>query len=108
MNNLNTLYKEIEEKAAAVLARAGRKEETAERKLAMANRLMTEYEETMEREVAKVKGELRKKLQEDSDRILHRKAMQLSEIIMVLLVTYLVQMAAILIIEKDTTATIPL
>lgn len=100
--------KEIEEKAAAVLAQAGRKEETAERKLAMANRLMTEYEETLAREVAKVKGELRKKLQEDSDRILRRKSMQLSEIMMALLATYLAQVAAVLIIEKDTTATIPL
>lgn len=99
--------KEIEERAAAVLARAGRKEENAERKLAMANRLMTEYEETLAREVAKVKGELRKKLQEDSDRILRRKSMQLSEIMMALLAAYLVQMAAVLIIEKDTTATIP-
>ena len=100
--------KEIEEKAAAVLAQAGRKEEKAERKLAMANRLMTEYEETLAGEVAKVKGELRKKLQEESDRVLRRKSMQLSEIMMALLATYLAQMAAILIIEKDTTATIPL
>lgn len=100
--------KELEEKAAAVLARAGRKEETAGRKLAMANRLMTEYEETLAREVAKAKGELWKKAQVDSDRILRRKSMQLSEIMMALLAAYLAQMAAVLIIEKDTTATIPL
>lgn len=100
--------KELEEKAAAVLARAGRKEETAGRKLAMANRLMTEYEETLAREVAKAKGELWKKAQADSDRILRRKSMQLSEIMMALLAAYLAQMATVLIIEKDTTATIPL
>ena len=100
--------KEMEEKAAAVLARAGKREETAERKLAMANRLMAEYEETLAREVAKAKRELRKKAQEESDRIIRRKSMQLSEIMMVLLAAYLTQIAAVLIIEKDTTATIPL
>lgn len=100
--------KETEEKAAAILSQAGRKEETAERKLAMANRMMTEYEETLAREVAKAKGELWKKAQADSNRILRRKSMQLSEIMMALLAAYLAQMAAVLIIEKDTTATIPL
>lgn len=100
--------KEIEEKAAAVLARAGRKEENAERKLARADRLIAEYGETLAREVAKAKEELRKKAQADFDRILRRKSMQLSEIMMTLLAVYLAQMAAVLIIEKDTTATIPL
>lgn len=100
--------KEMEERAAAILAQAGRKEENAGRKLAMANRLMTEYEETLAREVAKAKEELRKKAQANSDRILRRKSIQLSEIMMVLLAAYLAQMAAALIIEKDTTATIPL
>ena len=100
--------KEIEETAAAILSQAGRKEETAERKLARADRLIAEYGETLAKEVAKAKGELRKKLQEDSDRILRRKSMQLSEIMMALLAAYLAQLAAVLIIEKDTTATIPL
>lgn len=100
--------KEMKERAAAILSQAGRKEETAERKLARADRLIAEYGETMAREVAKVKGELRKKLQEDSNRILRRKSMQLSEIMMALLAAYLAQVAAVLIIEKDTTATIPL
>lgn len=100
--------KEIEESAAAVLARAGRKEETAEKKLARADRLSAEYQETIAREVAKAKRELRKKAQEESDRVLRRKSMQLSEIMMALLAAYLAQMAAVLIIEKDTTATIPL
>ena len=100
--------KEIEERAAAVLARADRKEETAERKLARADRLSAEYQETHAGEVAKAKGELRKKAQVESDRVLRRKSMQLSEIMMVLLAAYLAQMAAVLIIEKDTTATIPL
>jgi hypothetical protein len=100
--------KEMEERAAAVLARAGKREETAERKLAMANRLMAEYEETLAREVEKSRRELRKKVQEESDRVFRRKSMQLSKIMMVLLAAYLAQMAVVLIIEKDTTATIPL
>lgn len=100
--------KEMEEKAAAVLAQAGKKEETAERKLAKANQLLAEYQETLEGEVAKAKRELRKKAQEESDRALRRKSIQLSEIMMALLAAYLAQMAAVLIIEKDTTATIPL
>ena len=100
--------KEIEERAAAILARAGRKEETAERKLARADRLLAEYQEMLTREVAKAKRELRKEAQEDSDRILRRKAMQLAKIMMVLLAAYLAQMAAVLFAEKDITATIPL
>ena len=64
--------KEMEERAAAVLAQAGRKEETAERKLAMANRLMAEYEETLAREVEKARRVLQKKLQEDCKRVLSR------------------------------------
>lgn len=100
--------KKMEERAAVILSQAGRKEETAERKLARADRLIAEYGETLAKEVAKAKGELRKKLQEDSDRILCRKSMQLSEIMMALLAAYLAQLAAVLIIEKDTTATIPL
>lgn len=100
--------KEIEEKVAAVLAQAGRKEETAGRKLAMANRLMTEYEETLAREVAKVKAVLRKKLQEDSDRILRRESVKMSGAVLVLIAAYLAQMAAVLITEKDIIAAIPL
>ena len=98
----------MEERAAAVLARAGKKEETAERKLAMANRLMAEYEETLARETAKEKRELRKKLQEDSERILRRESVKMSDTVKVLIAAYLAQMAAVLIIEKDITATIPL
>ena len=100
--------KEIEERAAAVLARADRKEETAERKLARADRLSAEYQETHAGEVAKAKGELRKKAQVESDRVLRRKSMQLAKIMMVLLAAYLAQMAAVLFAEKDITATIPL
>lgn len=100
--------KEMEERAAAVLAQAGRKEENAERKLARANRLLAEYQETLAGEVAKEKRELRKKVQEEYDRVLRRKSMQLSEIMMVLLAAYLAQMALILINEKDISATIPL
>ena len=100
--------KEIEERAAAILSQAGRKEETAERKLARADRLIAEYGEMLAREVAKAKRELWKKAQEETNRVLRRKSMQLSEIMMALLAAYLAQVAAVLIIEKDTTATIPL
>lgn len=98
----------MEEKAAAVLTRAGKKEETAERKLAVANRLMAEYEETLAREVAKAKRVLQKKLQEDCERILRRESVKMSGIVLVLIAVYLAQMAAVLIAEKDITATIPL
>ncbi len=100
--------KEMEEKAAAVLTRAGKKEETAERKLAVANRLMAEYEETLAREVAKAKRVLQKKLQEDCERILRRESVKMSGIVLVLIAVYLAQMAAVLIAEKDITATISL
>ena len=100
--------KEMEERTAAALAQTGKREETAEWKLAMANPLMAEYEETLAREMEKAKRRLQKKAQEESDRIFRRKSMQLYEIMMVLLAAYLAQIAAVLIIEKDTTATIPL
>lgn len=100
--------KEMEEKAAAVLARAGKREETAERKLAMANRLMAEYEETLAREVEKAKRVLQRKLQEDCERILRRESVKMSDTVKVLIAAYLAQMASVLIAEKDITATIPL
>lgn len=100
--------KEMGERAADVLAQADKKEETAEWKLAKANRLLAEYQETFAREVAQVEKKIQKKLQQDSDRILRRKSLQLSEMMMVLLVAYLAQMVIILIAEKDITAAIPL
>ncbi len=100
--------KEIEQKAAAVLARAGKREETAERKLAMANRMMTEYEGTLAREVEKAKRVLQKKLQADCGRTLRRESVKMSDTVWVLIAAYLAQMAAVLITEKDIIATIPL
>ena len=100
--------KEMEERAAAVLAQAGRKEETAERKLAMANRLMAEYEETLAREVEKARRVLQKKLQEDCKRVLSRESVKMSGAVLVLIAAYLAQMAAVLIAEKDIIAAIPL
>ena len=100
--------KEMEERAAAVLAQAGRKEETAERKLAMANRLMAEYEETLAREVEKARRVLQKKLQEDCKRVLRKESVKMSGTVWVLIAAYLAQMAAVLITEKDIIATIPL
>ena len=100
--------KEMEERAAAVLAQAGRKEETAERKLAMANRLMAEYEETLAREVEKAKRVLRKKLQEDCGRVLRKESVKMSGTVWGLIAAYLAQLATVLITEKDIIATIPL
>ena len=100
--------KEMEERAAAVLAQAGRKEETVERKLAMANRLMAEYEETLAREVEKARRVLQKKLQEDCKRVLRKESVKMSGTVLVLIAAYLAQMAAVLLAEKDTIATIPL
>lgn len=100
--------KEIEQKAAAVLARAGKREETAERKLAMANRMMTEYEGTLAREVEKARRVLQKKLQEDCKRVLRKESVKMSGTVWVLIAAYLAQMAAVLITEKDIIATIPL
>lgn len=84
------------------------KEETASWKLAMANRLMAEYEETLAREVAKAKRVLRKKLQEDCEKILRRESVKMSGTVLVLIAAYLAQMASVPIAEKDTIATIPL
>lgn len=100
--------KEMEERVTAVLTRAGKREETAERKIAMANRLMAEYEETLAREVEKAKRELRKKLHEDCKRVLRKESVKMSGTVLVLIAAYLAQMAAVLLAEKDTIATIPL
>ena len=100
--------KEMEEKAAAVLARAGREEETAERKLARADRLIAEYEETLAMEVEKARRVLQKKLQEDCKGVLRRESAKMSGAVLVLIAAYLAQMAAVLITEKDIIATIPL
>lgn len=98
----------MEERAAAVLTRAGKREETAERKIAMANRLMAGYEETLAREVEKAKRVLQKKLQEDCGRVLRKESVKMSGTVWVLIAVYLAQMASVLIAEKDITATIPL
>ena len=69
---------------------------------------MAEYQETLAGEVKKAKRELRKEAQEESDRVFRRKSILLSEITMALLAAYLAKTVAVLIIEKDTAAIIPL
>lgn len=98
---------ETEKKAGDALDEAARQKKDADRKLAIANRLMADYQAALTRETAKVKREIQKKSWEEFARILGRKSRQLSDVMFVLLAAYLVQLVAILIIEKDTSATIP-
>lgn len=89
-------------------AEAKKKEGNADRELARAKQLMTEYRIALAKEVAQVRRNIQKELWEKSDRLLRRQYRQLSSMTVVLLIAYLVQMIALLIIEKDMVATIPL
>ncbi len=100
--------KEMQDRAGAILSEAEKKEGNADKKLAKANQLITEYQTALAKEAAQVKRQIQKKLQEKSDRVLRRRTRQLSGMTIVLLVSYLIQMIAVLIIEKDIAATIPL
>lgn len=100
--------KEMQDRAGAILSEAKKKEGNADRKLARAKQLMTEYQTTLAKEVAQIKKEIQKELREESDRILRRQSRQLSGMTVVLLIAYLVQLIVVLIIEKDTVVTIPL
>ena len=100
--------KEMQDRAGAILSEAKKKEGNADRKLARANRLITEYQTALAQEVAEGKNEIQRELRKESDRILRRQSRQLSGMTVVLLIAYLVQLIVVLIIEKDTVATIPL
>lgn len=98
----------MQDRAGAILFEAKKKEGNADKKLAEAKRLMTEYQTTLAKEVAQIKKEIQKDLREESDRVLRRQSRQLSGMTVVLLIAYLVQLIVVLIIEKDTVVTIPL
>lgn len=100
--------KEIQDRAGAILSEAKKKEGNADKKLAKANRLMAEYEQTLAGEVAQLKRQIQRELKEKSDRNFRRQSRQLSGITVVLLATYLIQLVAFLFLERNTVANIPL
>lgn len=98
----------MQDRAGAILSEVEKKEGNADRKLARANRLMAEYEQTLAGEVAQITRQIQRELQEKSDRNFRRLFRQLSGMTVVLLVAYLIQLAALLFLEKKIVATIPL
>lgn len=98
----------MQDRAGAVLSEAGKKKEDADKKLAKANRLMAEYEQTLAGEVAQLKRQIQRDLQEKSERNFRRQSRQLSDMTVVLLAAYLIQLAALLFLEKNIVSTIPL
>lgn len=59
------------------------------------------------KEAAQIKREMQKELQKKSDMVLRKQSKQLSGMTIVLLVAYLVQLAAFLFLERNTVRTIP-
>lgn len=98
----------MQDRAGTILSEAKKKEANADRKLARAKQLMTEYQTAVAKEVAQVRNEIQRELRKESDRVLHRQSRQLLGMTVVLLIAYLVQLIVVLIIEKDTVVTIPL
>lgn len=98
--------KEIQDKAAAILSKAKKKEGNADGKLAWANQLMAGYQTALAREVAQAKNELQKDLRKKSDKVLRRQSKQLTGMTVVLLVAYMIQLATFLFLEKNTVRTI--
>lgn len=96
--------KEMQDRAGAILSEAKKKEGNADRKLARAKQLMTEYQTAL----AQVRNEIQRELRKESDRVLRRQSRQLSGMTVVLLIAYLVQLIVVLIIGKDTVVTIPI
>lgn len=100
--------KEMRDRVEVILSEAKKKEGNADRKLAKANRMMAEYEQTLAGEVAQLKRQIQRELKEKSDRNFRRQSRQLSGITVVLLVAYLIQLVAFLFLEKNIVSTIPL
>lgn len=100
--------KEMQDRAGAILYEAKTKEGNADKKLGRANRMMAEYEQTLAGEVAQLKRQIQRELKEKSDRNFRRQSRQLSGITVVLLAAYLIQLAALLFLEKNIVSTIPL
>lgn len=97
----------MQDRARVILSEAKKKEGNADRKLAKANRMMAEYQTALVRETAQIKREMQIELQAKADKTLRRQSRQLSGMTVVLLVAHLIQLAALLFLEKDTAATIP-
>lgn len=98
----------MRDRVEVILSEAKKKEGNADRKLAKANRMMAEYEQTLAGEVAQLKRQIQRELKEKSDRNFRRQSRQLSGITVVLLVAYLIQLVAFLFLEKNIVSTIPL
>lgn len=98
--------KEMQDRAEILLSEAKKKEGNADRKLARANQLMTEYQTALAKEVAQIKSEMQRELQKKSDKVLRKQSKELSGMTVVLLVAYLVQLVAFLFLEKNTVRTI--
>lgn len=97
----------MQDRAGAIFSEAKKKKEDADKKLAKANRLMAEYQTALVRETAQIKRKMQIELQAKANKTLRRQSRQLSGMTVVLLVAYLIQLAALLFLEKDTAATIP-
>lgn len=100
--------KEMQDRAGAILSEAKKKKGDADRKFAKANRLIAEFEQTLPGEVAQLKRQIQRELKEKSDSNFRRQSRQLSGITVVLLVAYLIQLVALLFLEKNIVSTIPL
>lgn len=98
----------MQDRAEGIFSEAKKKEGDADRKLAKANRMMAEYEQTLAGEVTQLKRQIQRGLKEKSDRNFRRQSRQLSGITVVLLVAYLIQLVAFLFLEKNIISTIPL
>lgn len=98
----------MRDRAEVILFEAKKKEGNADRKFARAKRLMAEYEQTLAGEVAQLKRQIQRELKEKSDRNFRRQSRQLSGMTVVLLVDYLIQLVALLFLEKNIVSTIPL
>lgn len=98
----------MRDRAGTVLSEVGKKKEDADKKLAKANQMMAEYKQTLAGEVAQLKRQIQRELKEKSDRNFRRQSRQLSGITVVLLAAYLIQLVALLFLEKNIVSTIPL
>lgn len=100
--------KEMRDRVEVILSEAKKKEGNADKKLAKANRMIAEYQTAVAKEAAQIKREMQMELREKNDKVIRRQSRQLSSMTVVLLVAYLIQLAALLFLEKDVVAAIPL
>ena len=98
----------MRDRVEVILSEAKKKEGNADKKLAKANRMIAEYQTAVAKEAAQIKREMQMELREKNDKVIRRQSRQLSSMTVVLLVAYLIQLAALLFLEKDVVAAIPL